>query len=182
LTFETFNEEYVRRLADGDSDTGEHFATYFGNLLGLKLRMRVRSVQLIEDIQQETFTRVLEILREGPGVHRPERFGAFVHGVCKNVVREFCRIDGREDPWDEDMDDPADSTVDLDAELVTAEFKRVIDRAFAKMPEKDRKILKAIYLDEIDKAEVCRMFGVDAGYLRVLKHRAIAEFRKAYYG
>ena len=44
----------MRRLTDGDSDTGQHFATYFGNLLGLKLRMRVRSVQLIEDIQQET--------------------------------------------------------------------------------------------------------------------------------
>jgi RNA polymerase sigma-70 factor, ECF subfamily len=180
LTFETFDEEYVRRLADGDSDTGEHFATYFGNLLSLKLRMRVRSVQLIEDIQQETLTRVLEILREGSGVHCPERFGAFVHGVCKNVVREFCRSDGREEPWDENMDDPADSTVDLDAELVSADFKREIGRVFAKIPKKDRGILQAIYLDEIEKAEVCRMFGVDGNYLRVLIHRAKTEFRKAY--
>ncbi len=171
----------MRRLADGDSSTGEHFAAYFGNLLFLTLRTRVRSVQLIEDIRQETFKRVLTILREGHGVKRPERFGAFVNGVCNNVAREFCRLDGREEPWDEDMDHPADPTVDLDADLIVADFRHVIERIFAKIPERDRRILQAIYLDEIDKAEVCRMFGVDANYLRVLKHRAIEEFRKAYY-
>jgi RNA polymerase sigma-70 factor (ECF subfamily) len=66
-----------------------HFASYFGDLLYLKLRVRLRSIELIEDICQETLTRVLEILREGPGVERPERFGAFVNGVCNNVMREL---------------------------------------------------------------------------------------------
>jgi len=104
LTFETFNEEYVRRLADGDSGAGEHFASYFGNLLFMKLRVRLRSTELIEDVRQETLTRVLVILRKGAGVERPERFGAFVNGVCNNVVREFCRLDVREEAWDDSME------------------------------------------------------------------------------
>jgi RNA polymerase sigma factor (sigma-70 family) len=182
LIFETFNEEYVRRLTNGDSGAGEHFASYFGNLLFLKLRVRLRSPQLIEDIRQETLMRVLLILRQGAGVDRPERFGAFVNGVCNNVVRELCRLDGREEPWDENMEDPIDPTVDLDASLVNAESKREIRRVFAALPERERKILQAVYLDEIDKAEVCRLFQVDAGYLRVLLHRAKAQFRKAYHG
>jgi RNA polymerase sigma-70 factor, ECF subfamily len=180
LTFETFNAEYVRRLADGDSGAGDHFASYFGNLLFLKLRVRLRSAELIDDIRQETLTRVLVILREGQGVRRPERFGAFVNGVCNNVVRELCRLDGREEPWDVNMEDPTDPTVDLDANLVNADAKREIQRVFAQLPEKDRTILKAIYLDEIDKAEVCRQFQVEPGYLRVLLHRAKVQFRRAY--
>jgi RNA polymerase sigma-70 factor (ECF subfamily) len=180
LTFDTFNEDYVRRLTDGDSGAGEHFATYFGNLLYLKLRVRLRSVPLIEDIRQETLTRVLAILREGGGVNRPERFGAFVNGVCNNVVRELCRSERREEPWDDEMAEPMDPAVDLDAELVSADWKREIARILAAMPEKDRGILQAVYLDEIDKAEVCRRFQVDAGYLRVLVHRAKAQFRGAY--
>ena len=180
MIFETFNEDYVRRLTDGDSGAGEHFASYFGNLLFMKLRVRLRSAALIEDVRQETLTRVLVVLRQGAGVERPERFGAFVNGVCNNVVRELCRLDGREEAWDETIEEPVDATVDLDAELVNADMKREIERIFAEMPEKDRRILKAIYLDEIEKPEVCRLFHVDAGYLRVLLHRAKAQFREAY--
>jgi len=179
LIFEAFNEDYVRRLTNGDSGAGEHFALYFGNLLFLKLRVRLRSRELIEDVRQETLTRVLVILRQGSGVARPERFGAFVNGVCNNVVRELCRLDGREEPWDENMEDPADLTVNLDANLVDADTKREIAQIFAELQEKDRQILQAVYLDQIDKAEVCRRFQVSAGYLRVLLHRAKGQFRKA---
>ena len=181
MKFESFNEEYVRRLTAGDSGAGEHFASYFGNLLFLKLRMRLRSIELIEDVRQETLTRVLLVLRQGDGVECPERFGAFVNGVCNNVVRELCRAEGREEPWDDGMEEPIDPTVDLDAGLINDDAKRVIARIFAEMPEKDRRILQAIFLDEIEKTEICRLFGVDNGYLRVLQHRAKAQFREAYY-
>ena len=182
MRFETFNADYVRRLTDGDTGAGEHFATYFGNLLFMKLRMRLRSAALIEDVRQETLTRVLVVLRQGAGVERPERFGAFVNGVCNNVVREFCRLDGREEAWDENVEEPSDPSVDLDAQLVNDELKREVERIFAALPEKDRRILQAIYLDEIDKADICRLFHVDAGYLRVLLYRAKIQFRKAYRG
>jgi RNA polymerase sigma-70 factor (ECF subfamily) len=182
LIFESFSADYVRRLSDGDPAAGDHFATYFGNALYLKLRVRLRSKQLIDDIRQETLTRVLTILRHGEGVKRPERFGAFVNGVCNNVMREFCRGDGREDPWDDSVEEPIDPTVDPDAGLVRAEYHRAIQDAFAEMPPKDRKILKAIYLDELDKAAVCKMFQVDGDYLRVLIYRAKKHFRQAYRG
>jgi len=183
LTFETFNDEYVRRLTDGDSGAGEHFASYFGSVLFLKLRVRLRSIELIEDVRQETLTRVLVILREGEGVKRPERFGAFVNGVCENVMREFCRTDSRDESWDEhNIEEPIDPNVDLDANLINADRQREIRVIFSALPEKDRRILQAIYLDDMDKADVCRLFRVDAGYLRVLLYRAKAQFRKVYRG
>jgi RNA polymerase sigma-70 factor, ECF subfamily len=181
LKFESFSEDYVRRLTEGDSEAGAHFAAYFGSMLFLKLRVRLRHPELIDDIRQETFRRVLDILRRGCGVKRPERFGAFVNGVCENVMKEMDRSDRRAEPWDEhNIEEPIDSTVNPDAEMVNAESKHDIQRIFKELQDKDRRILQAIFLDEIDKDEVCRMFGVDANYLRVLIHRAKAEFRKAY--
>ena len=119
MKFATFNEDYVRRLTDGDSVAGDHFASYFGNVLFLKLRVRLRSAHLIEDIRQETLMRVLLILRQGAGVERPERFGAFVNGVCNNVVRELCRLDDRTCLGRTNMEEPIDPAVDLDAGLIS---------------------------------------------------------------
>jgi RNA polymerase sigma-70 factor (ECF subfamily) len=182
LKFESFNADYVQRLTDGDSAAGDHFAVYFESVLFLKLRVHLRSAELIEDVRQETLLRVLLILRQRDGVHLPERFGAFVNGVCNNVMREFRRLNARAESWDEsNIDEPVDPTVDLDAQLVDADSKREIRQIFAALPEKDRNILQAIYLDEMDKAEVCRMLKVDANYLRVLLYRAKAQFRDAYY-
>ena len=180
MIFEPFDEQYVRRLADGDSAAGDHFAAYFGRVLYLKLRMRLRSKDLIEEARQETLKRVLVTLRQGHGVRRPERFGAFVNAVCENVVRELCRTLQRYEPWDENVEEPIDQKMDLDAPLLDADLRREIALTMNSLAEKDRKILRAMYLDELDKAEICRQHQVDAGYLRVLIHRARAHFREAY--
>ncbi len=180
MTFQSFDEDYVRRLTDGDSEAGDHFASYFGNVLFLKLRVRLRNLELIEDAKQETLMRVLLILRQRSGVKCPERFGAFVNGVCDNVVRELGREDRHEEPWDDKVEEPVDLTVDPDAGLISAEMKRVIRQVLAALPEKDRRILEAVYLEEIEKAQVCRMFNVQPAYLRVLLHRAKVLARKAY--
>jgi RNA polymerase sigma-70 factor (ECF subfamily) len=41
-------------------------------------------------------------------------------------------------------------------------------------------LLREIFLDERDKDEVCRDFGVDRDYLRVLLHRAKQSFKLLY--
>ena len=46
--------------------------------------------------------------------------------------------------------------------------------------ERDRFLLKAVFLEQRDRDEVCREFGVDREYLRVLLHRAKREFKTEY--
>ena len=48
------------------------------------------------------------------------------------------------------------------------------------MSERDRRILRAVFLEEQDKDGVCRDFGVDRDYLRVLVHRAKLAFKSEY--
>jgi RNA polymerase sigma-70 factor (ECF subfamily) len=180
LTFQSFDAEYVRRLKEGDAEVENHFASYFGNLLYLKLHARLRSRQLIEDIRQETLLRVLQILRHKNGVEHPERFGAFVNAVCNNVMLEFFRSEARHETAEDRLDDPPDTSVDLDAPLVNFDTRRQVQRVLEELPEKDRRILQAVYLDETDKSEICRRHQVDADYLRVLLHRAKSRFRRVY--
>ena len=45
---------------------------------------------------------------------------------------------------------------------------------------RDSSLLKAVFLDERDRDEVCQEFGVDRDYLRVLLHRAKREFKAEY--
>jgi RNA polymerase sigma-70 factor (ECF subfamily) len=45
------------------------------------------------------------------------------------------------------------------------------------MAPRDRSLLKAVFLDERDRDEVCHEFGVEREYLRVLLHRAKQEFK-----
>lgn len=173
-----FNADYVRRLADCDEQTERHFTAYFGDLLKIKLRCRLRSHQAMDDVRQETFLRVFRNLRKDPAsIRNPEHLGAYVNAVCNNVLLELFRSEGRFRDWDAVVTEPADDRVDTAADYVTAERKRQVAALLEELPKKDRELLKQVFLEEKDKDEVCREYQVDRNYLRVLLHRARARFK-----
>ena len=180
VEFFSFDADYLQRLRDRDFQTEQHFVTYFGKLLLIKLRSRLRSSPAVEDIRQETFVRVLKTLRAEAGIRNPERLGAFVNSVCNNVLQEFYRSSARGAPLDENTEDPTDKTIDLDGMLMTKQTREQVRQILARLPEKDRQLLRAIFLEERDKNEVCRELGVNRDYLRVLLHRAKQNFRAFY--
>jgi RNA polymerase sigma-70 factor (ECF subfamily) len=178
LEFHSFNEDYLRRLASGDAAVEHHFSSYFGELLFLKLRVRIRSPQLAEDIRQETLLRVLQIVRKDR-VQHPERFGALVSAVCNNVQMELLRGETRHEKSESEVE-MVDDTVDLDAPLVNQQRRRQVDIVLQELPEKDRELLRMFFLEERDKAELCRRFEVGEDYLRVLLFRAKSRFKSLY--
>src|SRR5690242_16233423 len=72
LQFHTFDARYIERLCAGDRETQEHFVGYFTELIRMKLRSRLQSSHAIEDVCQETFARVLAVLRRDGGLRQPE--------------------------------------------------------------------------------------------------------------
>jgi RNA polymerase sigma-70 factor (ECF subfamily) len=176
VNFQPIDPDYVRRLAERDPDTEKHFTQYFGGLLRLKIRARVRSWTLAEDILQETLARVLELVNR-KGVASPDRFGAFVSGVCSNVIREFLRKEtGRTGELPEGFD-PVDGAIRADQQLVTEENKRLVAETLSELNPKDRDLLRLVYFDDADKDDACEAMGADRDYLRVLIHRAKIRFR-----
>src|ERR1039458_665496 len=90
----SFDAEYVRRLIHCDPETERDFVAYFGELLAIKLQSRLRAPELIQDVTQETFLRVLKTLRQS-GIESPEAFGSFVNSVCNNILFEVYRAQSR---------------------------------------------------------------------------------------
>jgi RNA polymerase sigma-70 factor (ECF subfamily) len=176
----SFDEPYLRRLRDRDHATERHFVAYFSKLLLIKLRSRLRSAQEIEDIRQETFVRVLKAVRAEGTIRQPERLGAFVNSICNNVLQEYFRASQRTDQFDEDAPEPADPSPDVDGLLVTLQAIEQVRRILAELPERDGRLLRAIFMEEKDKDDVCRELGVNREYLRVLLHRAKQTFRVSF--
>jgi RNA polymerase sigma-70 factor (ECF subfamily) len=173
--FHSFDQDYLRRLASGDPVVEQHFSSYFGDLLLLKLRARIRSPQLIEDIRQETLLRTLRIVRNR-GIEHPERFGPFVCGICNNVIKELLRDEMRFERPSAGFES-ADSRVDLEAPLVNQQRRRQVASILEELPERDSELLRMFFLEERDKSELCKSFKVGENYLRVLLHRAKSRFR-----
>jgi RNA polymerase sigma-70 factor (ECF subfamily) len=169
-----FDEEYLRRLRDGDAETQSHFSSHFGELLGLRLRHHTRSWDVLADVRQETFLRVLQAVRSG-SIEYPERLGAFVLSVCDNVYRELTRIERR---FDQDLSEPADARIEFERELISRDSLRTAERVLDRLPDKERNVLRMVFLEDLDKAEVCRRLGLKPEYLRVLLHRARLRFRE----
>lgn len=180
MQLQDFDGTYVERLRAGDFRTQEHFVAYFSELIQLKLRSRLHSPQAIEDVRQETFTRVFAALRGGT-IRQPERLGAFVNSMCNNVLLEHYRASSRDSSLeDEEQQDFPAVSVDVLGAIAAKQMAEKIREILEEMPERDRRVLREVFLEERDKDDVCRDFGVDRDYLRVLLHRAKQSFKALY--
>src|SRR5256886_5162769 len=147
VEFFTFSQAYVERLREGHPSTEQHFVAYFEQLLHIKLRSRMLTPDKVEDLRQETFIRVIAVLRKD-GVRQPERFGAFVNSICNNVLLEHYRSSAKNQPLEDAHMDIPDKVLDLDGMLVTKESAGPVPRHLCGLPKRDRELLRAIFLEE----------------------------------
>jgi RNA polymerase sigma-70 factor, ECF subfamily len=172
-----FDESYLKRLREGDPPTESHFVVYFSQLLQLKLRARFLTPDAVDDLRQETFTRVIRTIRSDRGIREANRLGAFVNSVCNNVLLEHYRAGNKNVPLESDHSEIPDRVLNVEKLAITEETRATVRKVLAQLPERDRAILRAIFLEEQPKDEVCRRFAVTRDYLRVLIHRAKEKFR-----
>jgi len=83
------------------------------------------------------------------------------------------------------IDDEVEATVAVreSSALSLLEVKdtgRVVRQILNQVPERDRRLLQSVLLEERNKDEVCAEFGITREYLRVLLHRAKQVFRSFY--
>jgi RNA polymerase sigma-70 factor, ECF subfamily len=165
------------KLAASDEEATRHFMRYFGGLIVIKLRSRALPASVIDEVRQETFVRVLLAVRKEGGIRDGSKLGAFVNTTCNHVLSEHFRKDSRYTALDpEHIELPAESD-GAEQLLMRRDVQRKVRAVLSRMPERDRGILNALFLEERDKDSVCSEFGVGRNYLRVLLHRAKNSFR-----
>ncbi|HXI30120.1 MAG TPA: sigma-70 family RNA polymerase sigma factor [Vicinamibacterales bacterium] len=176
----SFDGEYVRRLIAEDPDTERHFTEYFGDLLSLKLRSRLRSPAQIEDVRQETFVRVLTALKKKGSLESPEGLGAFVNSVCNNVLLETYRSKARTSAIDDEPGEPEDDEPSAEWKVLKSEEQLRVREAIAGLPDRDKDLIRWLFFEDRAKDDVCRELNIDRNYLRVLFHRAKQRFRERF--
>ena len=149
--------------------------------LRLKLRYKVlyhlgHNCPDVDDVVQDTLARFL-YAKEHQKIRNTEEFGAYVNGVCRNVILEYRRRRGREPLLDEDVPIP-DVGVRPESEIF--EMRDAIDNGLAGLAERDRMVLRSLYLEGKDKEEICREWGMTDAQFRVVLFRAKERFRRVY--
>ena len=178
LEFFAFDASYVEKLRAGDAHIEGHFVNYFSELIRLKLRSRLNSKEAIEDVRQETFMRVLTLLRGKGGLRQPDRLGPFVNSVCNHVLFEHYRSQKRTEATIDEATIAGREPSALSL-LEAKDTERVVRQILNQLPERDRRLLQLL-LEERNKDEVCAEFGITREYLRVLLHRAKQSFKSCY--
>ena len=107
--------------------------------------------------------------------------GPLVNSICNNVLSEHFRVGRRTESID---DQPMERFVarepDALSRVITDDTRRIVRQVLEKLPARDQTILKAVFLEEREKDDLCREIGVTRDYIRVLLHRAKQSFREAY--
>jgi RNA polymerase sigma factor (sigma-70 family) len=141
-----------------------------------KLRKQLRSTELAHDLRQETFLRVFTVLRSNHSVREPERFEYFVLGVCNNVLHETYRQQKKLVSLDPELE-MVSNAPGPDKCAMGAETADHVQRMLSSLSPRVRAILKAAFLEEQDRDEICVKFGVNRNHLRLLICRAKKTLR-----
>jgi len=149
--------------------------------LRLKLRYKVlyhvgHNCADVDDLVQESLARFIRA-EQRQLIRNTDEFGAFLNGVCRNVILEYRRRVRREPSIDPDVPIP-DAGVRPEAEIL--EMRDSIDHGLNELAERDRMILRSLYLDGKEKEEICLQWGMTDAQFRVVLFRAKERFRRVY--
>ncbi len=130
----------------------------------------------VDDIVQETLARFLLAVR-GDKIHNAAAVGAFLNGVCRNVISEYRRRHMRDGSMPEVVPEPPAKGIG-DADLF--DLRQAIAQGLEQLSERDRRLLRAFYLEEKSKEEILMDTGMTDENFRVVLCRAKERFRAIY--
>ena len=130
----------------------------------------------VDDIVQEALMRFMVAAREEK-IQNPAALGAFLNGICRNVVSEYRRRNMRDEPMPEVVPEPPGKSIP-EAELF--ELRQAIAQGMEQLSERDRRVLRAFYLEEKSKDEILKQTGMTDENFRVVLCRAKERFRAIY--
>lgn len=138
-----------------------------------------------DDVVQET---LLEAWRSFDHLCSPERFDAWLLGICRNVCRRWAerelrqechRLGGTRDAEDTLAEDLADPLASDPAEALShQDLVTLLDRALGYLPDATRLALELHYLAELPQPEVALRLGLTINALEVRLHRARRQLRQ----
>jgi len=155
-------------------------AARFWDRVRLFAMRRVRDAAAAEDIAQEVIRRVTEALREGR-LAEPAALPGYVFRTALYVCLHHGRSAGREaralDRFAGGA--PAHTGDDALTTMIAAERRATVRLALERLAPADRDLLRLVYFQQLEPAEIARQLAVTVEALRVRKHRALRRLADA---
>lgn len=149
-----------------------------------------------DDVVQET---MMEAWRHLDNLRNPQRFDAWLDGICRNVCRRQARDlattisrheslphllpDTGDDSGTETfVDIPDPFATDPEEYLSKQDLAVLLDRAMSHLPGDTRALLEMCYLAELPQREAAVQLGLTIGALELRLHRARKQLRQVLNG
>lgn len=164
----------VRRAQHRDPDAWEALFRRAHPRLRAYARRRVGHPEQAEDAVSETFTRAIDAI--GGFSWRGAGFDGWLFGICRNVLLEMARRNGRAVPQPlPDVATTAGGPLDT---LLIDEEREALRHAFARLSPDDQELLELRVVGRLDSAEVGAVLGKRPGAVRMAQARAVARLRR----
>ncbi len=149
------------------------YADHAGVLLSFALRY-TRDWQRAEDVVQET---LLRAWRNADRLDAEGNVRAYLLTICRNVLTDLWRADGRRPQLVSDDETLADApeahSVDFDA----AVDAWVVEQALVRLSREHREVIRALHFLRLSVAEASRALGVPPGTIKSRSYYAVRSLR-----
>jgi RNA polymerase sigma-70 factor (ECF subfamily) len=162
-----------------DAISNEFIKEHYAGLYNL-LHRRIRDANIAQEILQEAVATTIAHSRAGR-VSDPKRLGGYVYRVALNLYRnhrrEYANRPGVH-AADEEVDQLPAQRITEEAAAMDSSIMRHVVAVIESLPTaRDREIVKRFYLDEEDKAEICRSLELTPLHFDRVIHRARQRMR-----
>ena len=174
----TWCVQLAERIGAGDTQAEELLIQRLRPGLQMMLVSRCRDPDLASDLCQDTLIIVLKRLRSRT-MEDPSRLAAFAAQTARQLVFDARRRhESRKTDADSDAVDSAQLQAPAVDPLDQASIASFVRALLAELPhERDREILRQLYLFENDKPDICKTFSLSSGAFDQIVFRARARLR-----
>lgn len=163
------------RIAAGDSEAESQLVLAYRSGLLVMFRHRLRRGANAEDLCQETLRIALEGLRAGR-LRQPEKLAAYLWGIADKLARKA--QSRRRDELPDALEELIEPGVDPERRVLAREQARLVREAIGRLSPRDRVVLSEFYLEQRDKAEVCRRLRLTPAQFDLIKFRALQRLSR----
>ncbi len=158
----------------------DDFVSHYWDRVRLFALRRVHDSAAAEDVAQEVLRRVTEAVRAGR-VEDHAALPGYVFKTALYVCLHHGRSAGREARALDRFARGAEGAAGDDAlfRLITAERRAAVRLALERLNADDRNLLRLLYFQQVEPAEIARLLAVTPETLRVRKHRALRRLAEA---
>jgi RNA polymerase sigma factor (sigma-70 family) len=168
------DHRYLQALAAGDDATWHATVRRYEGLLRSAARVVLRSDADVDEAVQRTW---VLLLRNAARINDPQCLPGWLSTTARREALAILRAQQRAIPSEDVADRVAPDDRDMATALIDEELRRALDRAVERLPDTQRRIVRALLREPESYDTLSRELGIPRGSLGPLRGRAVRALR-----